>query len=55
MAQALADAAILAPPLERRLEARRARAVVPTRAAFWLLAPSLFLLFLFTYVPILEA
>jgi sn-glycerol 3-phosphate transport system permease protein len=55
MAQALTDAAILAPPLERRLEARRARAVVPTRTAFWLLAPSLFLLFLFTYVPILEA
>ena len=55
MAQALTDAAILAPRLERPLGARRARAVVPARTAFWLLAPSLFLLFLFTYVPILEA
>jgi sn-glycerol 3-phosphate transport system permease protein len=55
MAQALTDAAILAPRLERPLGARRARAIVPARTAFWLLAPSLFLLFLFTYVPILEA
>ena len=46
---------ILAPRLERFVEARRAKAIVPARAAFWLLAPSLFLLFLFTYVPILEA
>jgi sn-glycerol 3-phosphate transport system permease protein len=55
MAQALTDAAILAPRLERPLGARRAKAIVPARTAFWLLAPSLFLLFLFTYVPILEA
>lgn len=54
MTQVLTDAAILAPRFERPLAARRTRAV-PARAAFWLLAPSLFLLFLFTYVPILEA
>jgi sn-glycerol 3-phosphate transport system permease protein len=54
MAPALSDAAILAPPLERRLEGRRAK-VVASRGAFWLLAPSFFFLFLFTYVPILQA
>ena len=55
MAQALTESTILAPRLERPAETRRAQAVVPKRAAFWLLAPSFFLLFLFTYVPILEA
>ncbi|MBW0003976.1 MAG: sugar ABC transporter permease [Hyphomicrobiales bacterium] len=55
MAQALADAAIVGPRPERLIEARRTRGFVSAHAAFWLLAPSLFLLFLFTYVPILEA
>ena len=55
MAQALSDAAILTPRLGRRAEARRAGNGMPSPAALWLLAPSLFLLFLFTYVPILQA
>ena len=55
MAQALSDAAILTPRLGRRAEARRAGNGMPSPAALWLLAPSLFLLFLFTYVPVLQA
>ncbi|MBV9751971.1 MAG: sugar ABC transporter permease [Hyphomicrobiales bacterium] len=55
MAQALTEAAILAPRLERPPQARRAHSAISTSLAFWLLAPSFFLLFLFTYVPILEA
>ena len=55
MAQALTEAAILAPRLERPAQARRAYSAISTSRAFWLLAPSFFLLFLFTYVPILEA
>ena len=55
MAQALSDAAMLTPRLGRLAEARRAGNGMPSPAALWLLAPSLFLLFLFTYVPILQA
>jgi sn-glycerol 3-phosphate transport system permease protein len=55
MAQALTDAAILEVRLARPLEGGQARTRVSIGAAFWLLAPSLFLLFLFTYVPILQA
>ncbi|MBV8447063.1 MAG: sugar ABC transporter permease [Hyphomicrobiales bacterium] len=55
MAQALTEAAILAPRLERPAQARRTHSAISTSLAFWLLAPSFFLLFLFTYVPILEA
>jgi sn-glycerol 3-phosphate transport system permease protein len=55
MAQTLSDAAILTPRLGRLAEARRAGTGMPSPAALWLLAPSLFLLFLFTYVPILQA
>jgi sn-glycerol 3-phosphate transport system permease protein len=55
MAQALSDAAMLTPRFGRLAEARRAGNGMPSPAALWLLAPSLFLLFLFTYVPILQA
>ena len=55
MTQALSDATMLDSPIERRATLRpRGRRVVAL-APLWLLAPSLFLLFLFTYVPILQA
>jgi sn-glycerol 3-phosphate transport system permease protein len=55
MAQALTDAAILNPRLRRSASVRPASGRSWRLTALWLLAPSLFLLFLFTYVPILQA
>src|ERR1700694_1371909 len=55
MTQALSDATMLDPRFGRPAVARRPRSRVVALAPFWLLAPSLFLLFLFTYVPILQA
>jgi sn-glycerol 3-phosphate transport system permease protein len=55
MAQALTDAAILNPRPRRSASVRLATGRPRRLTARWLLAPSLFLLFLFTYVPILQA
>ncbi|MFI5015719.1 MAG: carbohydrate ABC transporter permease [Hyphomicrobiales bacterium] len=55
MAQALSDATTLDPRFGRQALARGAAKPAPALAAGWLLAPSLFLLFLFTYVPILQS
>jgi sn-glycerol 3-phosphate transport system permease protein len=55
MAQALTDAAILNPRLRSSAPTRLATGRGLRLTAFWLLAPSLFFLFLFTYVPILQA
>jgi sn-glycerol 3-phosphate transport system permease protein len=55
MTQALSHATMLDPRLARAAMARRPRSRVLSFAPIWLLAPSLFLLFLFTYVPILQA
>ena len=55
MAQALTDAAILDSGLRRKTPARAAPSRARNLLAWWLLAPSLFFLFLFTYVPILQA
>jgi sn-glycerol 3-phosphate transport system permease protein len=55
MTQAFGDVTMLDPPIERRAAAHRPASRLLALAPFWLLAPSLFLLFLFTYVPILQA
>jgi sn-glycerol 3-phosphate transport system permease protein len=55
MTQALSDAAMLDPSFGRRAALRRGAGRPFRLAPVWLLAPSLSLLFLFTYVPILRA